>query len=278
MSEESTQPKGNLGQLAVSYVRNYRWKLSPLVPQSKEPLIKNWPDAATSEVGQISKWWRRWPQANIGLLCGQASGVVVVDIDPRSGGTEAWAELIDIRGRVDTLEAMSGGGGSHYFFQAPDYILAKGKLGAGVDLQGERSYLVLTPSLHPCGDPYEWVTEGVAPAPLPEWLLNLWPRAGRRINRRQAVPPLLDTIPEGQRNSSLASLAGSMRRRGASEAAIAAALLEENARCLPPLPEAEVLRIAISIAQYAPAQGSAAGYPAQRHYRPLPEIKVVVRP
>jgi hypothetical protein len=61
-------------------------------------------------------------------------------------------------------------------------------------------------------------------------------------------------IPEGQRNAALASLAGSMRRRGASVGAITAALQAENRlRCDPPLPENEIGRIAASIARYRPA-------------------------
>ena len=45
-----------------------------------------------------------------------------------------------------------------------------------------------------------------------------------------------------------------MRRREMTQAAIEVALLEENRqRCDPPLPEAEVLRIAGSVARYAPA-------------------------
>ncbi|MBI4391132.1 MAG: AAA family ATPase [candidate division NC10 bacterium] len=62
-------------------------------------------------------------------------------------------------------------------------------------------------------------------------------------------------IPEGQRNVTLTSYAGTMRRRGISERAILAALREENAlRCEPPLAGEEVRSIAASVAQYAPAQ------------------------
>lgn len=65
--------------------------------------------------------------------------------------------------------------------------------------------------------------------------------------------PSPDAIPAGERNAHLTSLAGSMRRRGMSEAAMAAALLEENAqRCRPPLPDGDVRRIAASVGRYAP--------------------------
>jgi hypothetical protein len=55
-------------------------------------------------------------------------------------------------------------------------------------------------------------------------------------------------------------LAGTMRRRGANEEAIAAALLVENRlRCDPPLSDEEIRRIAASIARYSPAPPVATG-------------------
>jgi len=66
-----------------------------------------------------------------------------------------------------------------------------------------------------------------------------------------------EVIPEGKRNAQLASLAGSMRRRGMAQSAIEAALLEVNqAQCQPPLPEVEVRTIAASVARYPPSTGS----------------------
>jgi hypothetical protein len=62
-----------------------------------------------------------------------------------------------------------------------------------------------------------------------------------------------ERIPEGKRNATLTALAGALRRHGMSHAGIEAALLAENRRCAPePLPEAEVKRIASSIAKYEP--------------------------
>lgn len=66
--------------------------------------------------------------------------------------------------------------------------------------------------------------------------------------------PVGDTIPSGARNETLASLAGSMRRRGMSAAAIEAALFVENLRCEPPLSDGEVRQIAESIARYTPQE------------------------
>ena len=91
-------------------------------------------------------------------------------------------------------------------------------------------------------------TDEVYLAPMPEWLQGLLtepePKRSNGANGSGA-------IPEGQRNSHLASLAGSMRRGGISVQAIEVAVLIENMqRCNPPLPEDEVRQIACSIGRY----------------------------
>lgn len=89
---------------------------------------------------------------------------------------------------------------------------------------------------------------------LDEWL-PVEPRETRVL-----AGPTPDAIPAGSRNAHLTSLAGSMRKRGMTEAAIAAALVAENeARCRPPLTDAEVRTIARSVGRYAPDPTSAPG-------------------
>ena len=66
------------------------------------------------------------------------------------------------------------------------------------------------------------------------------------------------TIPEGYRNDTLTSLAGTMRRRGMGAEEIEAALLvTNNKRCDPPLAEDEVRKIASSVCRYKPAREAA---------------------
>jgi len=64
---------------------------------------------------------------------------------------------------------------------------------------------------------------------------------------------LATALPEGARDNTLTSMAGSMRRRGMTPEAIYAALTQENnLRCQPPLPDADVRRISESVSRYAP--------------------------
>ena len=68
-------------------------------------------------------------------------------------------------------------------------------------------------------------------------------------------------IMEGRRNATLASLGGTMRKRGMTPEAIEAALIAENvARCTPPLDEGEVKAIAGSVARYEPATAISTGW------------------
>jgi hypothetical protein len=81
---------------------------------------------------------------------------------------------------------------------------------------------------------------------------------GKAKGRRARVLADSEEIHEHYRNTTLTSLAGTMRRRGFGHRAIRAALLEENAeRCTPPLEEAEVEGIAASVARYEPAAAPA---------------------
>jgi putative DNA primase/helicase len=65
-------------------------------------------------------------------------------------------------------------------------------------------------------------------------------------------------IIEGNRNATLASMAGTMRNLGMGQDAIESALLAENgSRCKPPLPTGEVQRIAKSVSRYTPTKDAA---------------------
>lgn len=77
----------------------------------------------------------------------------------------------------------------------------------------------------------------------------------RGANRASTAPPAAnDNIFEGDRNQSLISIAGSMRARGMSHAAILNALLITNKEQVkPPLPDREVEGIAASIMRYPAA-------------------------
>jgi putative DNA primase/helicase len=219
---------------------------------------------ATTDPARITRWWAKAPHANVAIATGRESGVIVLDVDPRAGGDESLRTLEATHGALPvTVEALTGGGGRHLFFAHPEGEVripnSASKLGGGLDVRADGGYVVAPPSVHASGRSYEWNAEfhpdEVPLAPVPPWLLGLMVNGA---GPRGAAPPVPEVIPEGQRNHTLASMAGTMRRRGMTEPEILAALLVANAeRCQPPLPEAEVRAIAASVARYAPADSAA---------------------
>jgi hypothetical protein len=109
-------------------------------------------------------------------MCGD--DFVVLDIDPRNGGTETLAALEATYGPLPpTWTVCTGGGGEHRYFaiegsQACHYGLKE----KGVELKGVGSYVVCPSSNHVSGRDYEWCPElepeDIPLAPLPEWVLE----------------------------------------------------------------------------------------------------------
>ncbi len=215
---------------------------------------------ATLDENQIRKWWRRWPKANIGIAT-EPSRLIVLDIDPRNDGDESMRRLVAEHRALNTLAAVSGGGGDHYYFHAT--IAATSRTNAlgseypGIDVKARGGYVIAPPSVHISGGSYEWeVSSPEELATVPQWLATL-------LQRHECEPIAgaddYGPIVDGQRNVTLARLAGRLRRQGMTARAIEDALLAMNARqCKPPLPKREVKAIARSVGRYAPAADRAA--------------------
>jgi putative DNA primase/helicase len=220
----------------------------------KHPRTKNGVHDASIDETKVRRWWEIWEDANIGVATGRESGFFALDVDPRKGGAESLASLESKYGKLpETRTADTGGGGAHYLFNYPDFPVknSTGDLAPGLDIKGEGGAIVVAPSLHTSGNRYRWRT--AAPiADAPGWLLQLL-RAEHK-SRANVSGAVGGAIPEGHRNDTLTSLAGTMRRRGMGAEEIEAALLvTNNKRCYPPLAEDEVRKIVSSVCRYKPA-------------------------
>jgi hypothetical protein len=90
MDVERGRIKVTLKELALSYVAR-GWYVHPLMPRSKRPLLKDWPNLASNAEATVTEWWTKWPDANIGIACGP-SKLVVLDIDHGLEATFKWAD------------------------------------------------------------------------------------------------------------------------------------------------------------------------------------------
>src|SRR5213080_1336637 len=112
-------------QAAREYARR-GWRVHPLVPGQKKPLVADWPDKATTDAAIICGWWAQWPDANAGLVPGNKSGgLAVVDVDPRNDGMATLERLRQrFAGGVLPVTQMvrTGGDGYHLYFDASPWF------------------------------------------------------------------------------------------------------------------------------------------------------------
>jgi AAA domain/Bifunctional DNA primase/polymerase, N-terminal/Primase C terminal 1 (PriCT-1) len=227
--------------LEVALQLGEEWSI-PVFPcaADKSPLTPHGFKDASCNIGQIVQWWQAWPDALVGVPCGEVSKLLVVDIDPDG---LAWYRTHHLRlacGRVHRTPR-----GMHLVYAMPPEPIAcsTSKLARGVDVRSTGGYAVWW-AAH--GYDVEGSMLDIGPPP-PELL--------ERLRTRTAPPKKMNGsgVPEGERNASLTSLAGRMRRAGASEDELLASLSAFNERrCNPPLPMAEIETIAHSVARYAP--------------------------
>lgn len=279
-NHQATPPKNGspapapLGQAALAYARagyevlplhyprdgGCSCGLSGCQNPAKHPLTRGrGVRDATKEEKRVSQWWANAPRANIGL---HTSRMLALDIDARHGGDESLRKLIAQYGELPTtVQSITGGGGRHIFFRHPGSKI-KNQVGLlpGIDVRAKGGYIVAPPSLHSSGASYQWDGPGLheqPPAELPAWLHQMLASGNAESAageggpvRRPPATPEAGPIPEGSRDAELTRIAGRFHWQGLSGEALEEALHALNQdRCIPPLPAAQIRKIACSISK-----------------------------
>ena len=274
-------------QLLSAGVKPLLWHPEPKdgswakVPDQGRDSSRGWSFRAAASVTELDELVAAHTSAHgesggIGVLLGKPSGALVLEYDPRNFGDQAFLQLLEqarwnASASVAAREVIcwksgrgDGGGGFLMALPGEEDLAALKVLVAGfpgVDLLADGRFQVLPPSLHPdSGKPYQWVVEPgplLVPQLVPSPLLKL---ARARVQSHVGghslggaggpAAELPQVIEAGQRDTVLTSFAGSMRRRGAGEDEILEMLRVINRRCQPAHSEADLARIARSVASY----------------------------
>lgn len=228
----------SVGKAAQEYAAR-GWHVFPVPPGQKKSHKsakysngREW--GATADPAEIARDWQQWPQANVGIVCGPKSGLLVIEADTEAGhgvdGIENLTALIDRSGALPhTIEALSPSGSWHLFFKWPeglDIRNSESLVAPGVDVRGNGGMVVAVPSVKPGHEkPYRWKNPpGLFDlAECPEWLLRLCVKPAPRLSQQAVARFPIDTgganawaekalqqelasllaAPEGQRNGTL---------------------------------------------------------------------------
>ncbi len=184
----------HLIQAALEYA-GYGWRVLPIKPASKLPLIKQWQISASIMPAVIEQWWDQWPEANVGVLLGKGSNLIDIECDSKKAEQEYLA-LFD--GDPPITTTYAGLRGKHRLFRYhPDLpggaVVHIGEIEVRTGNAGKGAQSVFPPSIHPSGNAYQWLVppSECPPADIPKQVLaRLWNLRGDT--------PLFDETPEGR--------------------------------------------------------------------------------
>lgn len=254
-----------LAEAAHDYVER-GLAIIPLGVGKKEPVTKSGLNDWTDNPGQIDVWWgqgehagkRGNPSYNIGMACGQVSGgIIAIDLDCHSDEANGLHFLRDWEvehGKLpETWTQITGSGGKQLFYRAGQDIRNSANGEIGVDVRGNGGYVVLPPSLHPCGDCYEWSISpddmDVADADDKVYdFIRTVSKTKKRGDGWNAEKTGIPSEIKENRNETLFSLGRSFLSRGTGHDEVATLIRSLNATiCRPPLPADEVEKLIGSI-------------------------------
>lgn len=244
---------------ALQYAQKYGWAVFPVKRESKRPLTPHGCKDAKKDPGAIKAWWKKWPDASVGVATGSISNLIVIDedVDDDKGidgilSMETWEKQNNKL--PESVRAITGRGGAHIYYKySGKDIQNRAGIIDGVDVRGEGGYVVAPPSIHPNGMQYSW-EDDPEDVPIAEVndTIKLFLSTGsepKEQGERFQLPQIIDS---GKRNKTLHRFACSLQSQGLSDDAIMAAVRAENdARCVPPLDDSELQILVGSALKYA---------------------------
>jgi hypothetical protein len=192
------------------------WLVFPLAPGAKVPMKgTDGFKSATADRAQISAWSRAHPDANIAAATGAKSGIIVIDLDPRSGSDATLRKLAEAGKRLtNTVTAVTPRGGNHlYYAYDPRVRVSRANaLGPGIDIKTDGGYIVLPPSWwSEVNAAYRWLAppRGNCLPSLPRWVIEALKPPAQQMRQSMKSIDLGDL--KGYRRQAMADLDTAMR-------------------------------------------------------------------
>jgi len=181
-------------EAALDYAK-LGWHILPIVAGQKIPASSHGVKDATTDPVQIRAWWSRWPDANVAVACGKASGIYVIDVDI-SDSVNGYESLKELPPLPETIRQDTPRGGFHAFYcvRESDPPCNRNDFRTGVDIRGDGYYVLLPPSKSESHGSYTWV-KGQSPW---ERGPNEYPQSFRPAVKIPWAAPVQPAVLRGQ--------------------------------------------------------------------------------
>ena len=177
------QGEGPMRDAALEYAQR-GWWVFPAPPGQKKSYKSEEHSGAkwgkTTDPEEIRRDFRKWPDANVAIVTGAASGIFVLEADTIDGhGVDGLASIRALETEhgplPETLMAVSPSGSVHRYFKHPSAGLKvwsrSGKIAPGVDVKGDGGMVIAPPSVKPGAGRYRWLND-LPIADPPAWLIE----------------------------------------------------------------------------------------------------------
>lgn len=187
----------------------------------KAPILNDWTKFGSNMPSQVEQeaWLRSYPDSNIGLPFGAASGLCAVDIDTED--EELIAQILDILPKSPWVRIGAKGMGLIYKWSGQrNFKLRSDKQGMICEFLGLGNQMVVPPSIHPdTKKPYSSNVHlydvmdqiNVLPDDIDTQLRDLLCEKGYEVTKGARSGPV-DVVPEGERDVQMVKHAGYLAR------------------------------------------------------------------
>jgi replicative DNA helicase len=135
-----------------------------------------------STIAEVEQWFTDNPEANIGIVTGKISNLVVFDLD-----SDEAKEFAINQGGFPYAPEVETGKGFHLYMKHPGFDV-RGSVNKSIDLdvRGDGGYVVAPPSVHGSGRIYEWREDlsifDLEPPECKPWMIEYLKNGGNSTN------------------------------------------------------------------------------------------------
>lgn len=210
---DGPQQNNRLITVAKDYLKQ-GWSVIPVQAHGKVPLIdwKPFTQRKATEI-EITEWFKK--EVNIGVVTGQISNLIIIDLDGQEGLDEA--NKLGLKSSVTVIT----GKGRHLYYKWQPNIKNAVRIRPGIDIRSDNGFVVMPGSISESGKRYRFLNPVLVVASLPVFPDALCaleaPKNTNGFKEEGWIAKALEEMKDGNIDNTLTRVLGRLRHDGYSK-------------------------------------------------------------